>query len=421
MSSHLLADLDSFYQQQPSTVDGKTHDIEEDWGDFQESRNSESKYNFGIDEEFSRDNQASTRYSNGTNLLYDAVEELGVQNNSQKLLTESARPITPAIRREDSTSLTSATINSKAANKTKGENDLLIFNTAGSETSQNLSRASKPIQKPESSPKTTLALREEEEWEDFALTPAVSKTLEVNALVNLNRKDDVKSQSQLNISEQEIPPNNVPPPAFILTLFLQVMSQCKSELLRLKASCKGLSSHVEDPGDAEFLRAYVETARVLARVIAGRKLRWKRDQLLSQGMKIGPASTKRATGMKVASIDKAEMGKEEKEVLDTVELWREQLGRLRTVVAGFTSNGFDKIGTIPDIRPNIPVKVLNENEGGISSTRSCALCGLKRNERVSKVDVSVHDSFGEWWIETTSMHRTCKYFWQSHKSKLQTN
>ena len=419
MSSNLLADLDSFYRQQSSTVDGKTHDNEEeDWGDFQESQTFTSERHSSIGGELFHNNQVLSCKPRNADLLYDAVDELEDLRNSRKPPAEPARSKVSILYTEDRTSPNSIEHYDRTTNKEELNNDLLV---STSKTPPNLSKATSTVTKPGSTPKSVNLLGGEEEWDDFAITPAVQKASNLTQPVNIKGQNDNISQSQSHVSEPEIPPANVPPPALLLTLFLQVINQHKSELLRLANSSKGQHSQIVDEKDAEFLRAYVETARVLARIIAGRKLRWKRDHLLSQNMKIGPASTKRATGMKLASIDKAEIGKEEKEVLDIVEVWRKEVGRLRAIVTAFTMNGFDKIGAIPDIQPNIPVKVLRENEGGISSIRPCALCGLKRNERINKIDVSVHDSFGEWWNESTSMHRTCKYFWQSHRFKLQTS
>ena len=66
----------------------------------------------------------------------------------------------------------------------------------------------------------------------------------------------------------------------------------------------------------------------------------------------------------------------------------------------------------------MPVKALKSAEGGFTAVHACALCGLKREERVAKVDVGVHDSFGEWWVEGMSMHLLCRNFWEEHKGRL---
>ncbi|TVY35919.1 hypothetical protein LSUB1_G006358 [Lachnellula subtilissima] len=171
---------------------------------------------------------------------------------------------------------------------------------------------------------------------------------------------------------------------------------------------------LSDPSTLTFLRAYLLLATVAARIIAGRKQRWKRDTLLSQAMKIGPSGGK--GGMKLAGVDKAEVVREEREAADVVRVWREQIGRLRSAVA--VANSSIRDGgphlDIPEISENMPVRV---QERGMTAPKPCVVCGLKREERVAKVDVGVEDSFGEWWVEHWG-HRACRNFWLEHEAKL---
>jgi hypothetical protein len=162
---------------------------------------------------------------------------------------------------------------------------------------------------------------------------------------------------------------------------------------------------LSDPNTIDFLRGYLAIAVVVARVIAGRKLRWKRDVHLAQGMRLGPASSRATSGMKLRGIDKSEINKEEREALDVVRAWKDQIGRLRSAVAAANAIKPGCLGPVPDIQEVLPVKVLREAEGGVPAPQQCALCGLKREERVAKVDLAVEDSFGEWWVEQTRMHR----------------
>ena len=418
MSLNVLADLDSFYQQQADRSESKAHENEDDWGDFQGSQClGREKIPSDMGKPFS-DNQVSRGEPNGTGLLFDAVDGLTRGINVRNIPSEPTKFKTSIIPTKGGSCLGPVTEYKKTAKIKEQNNKLPSFNEGGSNITQGLTNATEITAKQSFSSKAVESPGDEEEWSDFTLTPVVRETSKAKEFTN---STSISLQSQYETYEQEVPPTNIPPPALILTILLQVISESKNELLQLTNSCKEQNSHENCAEDADFLRAYVEIGRVLARVIAGRKLRWKRDQILSQGMKIGPASVKRVSGMKLAGIDKAEMGREEKEVLDIVEAWREQLGRLRITIAAFGKSGFDKIGIIPEIQLNIPVKSLKETEGGLSSKRPCALCGLKRNERVHRVDVNVHDSFGEWWIESMNMHRTCKFFWQSHKSKLQSS
>ena len=156
---------------------------------------------------------------------------------------------------------------------------------------------------------------------------------------------------------------------------------------------------------------------------SSRKLRWKRDQYLSQGMRIGPAAAGgKSSGMKLAGVDKSETAKEDREVLDALRLWKAQIGKLRSAVAAassITPDGESRLPPVPEISEStMPVRTVKAVEGGVTAAHACALCGLKREERVAKVDVEVNDSFGEWWVEGMNMHLVCRNFWEEHKGKL---
>ncbi|OMP87108.1 hypothetical protein BK809_0007194 [Diplodia seriata] len=219
-----------------------------------------------------------------------------------------------------------------------------------------------------------------------------------------------------------LPPTNVPPPALLLTLFPVIFASAHASFFRPLAT---QPSHVRpkilaDQGVVRFLRGYLTVGSVAARVIAGRKLRWKRDTFLAQGMSIGQAGKAGAGGMKLQSIDRTESTKEDREAADVVKAWKDQIGRLRSVVAQV--NGKDdrgrSVGAIPELTETMPIRIAKESEGAIPSVKPCALCGLKRNERIGKVDVDVEDSFGEWWVEQMSMHRACRNFWEEQKNNL---
>ena len=120
--------------------------------------------------------------------------------------------------------------------------------------------------------------------------------------------------------------------------------------------------------------------------------------------------------MKLAGVDKAEIIREDREALDLVRVWKEQLGRLKSAVAVANTSLQDVSAhlVIPEIGDIMLVKA---QEGGMVAPKQCLICGLKREERVAKVDVGVEDSFGEWWSEHWG-HRTCRNFWVEHESKL---
>ena len=122
--------------------------------------------------------------------------------------------------------------------------------------------------------------------------------------------------------------------------------------------------------------------------------------------------------MKLTGVDKSEAAKEDREVLDAVRQWRSVVGKLRSAVSGANVKTTTKLPPIPEISEQMPVKVLKITEGGIVASHACALCGLRREERVSKVDEGVDDSFGEWWVQGMNMHLLCKNFWDSHSEQM---
>ncbi len=135
-------------------------------------------------------------------------------------------------------------------------------------------------------------------------------------------------------------------------------------------------------------------------------------------MKIGSAQGSKLSGMKLTGIDKGENLKEEREVADVVRIWKEQLGKLRSAVAAANAGGASPpLGVIPEIAGTLPVRVGKVAEGAFVAEKACVLCGLKREERVEKVDVSVEDTFGEWWVEYWG-HAACHNFWEEHKDEL---
>jgi hypothetical protein len=249
---------------------------------------------------------------------------------------------------------------------------------------------------------------EDDEWDAWD---------EINSSVTPETLDDkvVKlsiSTEEPAVAKDQPPPTNIPPPAVILPMFPTIFSSVETDFFKPLAtqSQTARESIYRDAQTIQFLKAYLFLATVCARVIAGRKSRWKRDTLLSQSMRIGPASSGKLAGMKVTSLDRAEVAKEDREVADLLRAWQIHVGRLRAAVAEVKRVCGTDLGAVPDIREVMPIRMANELEGGVRSTKPCALCGLKREERVDKVDFEVQDSFGEWWIHNANMHRgNCGY------------
>jgi hypothetical protein len=205
----------------------------------------------------------------------------------------------------------------------------------------------------------------------------------------------------------ELPPTNVPPPGVLLSLFPSLFSDAQEKLFKPMAAqtLPMRNKLMAEPTTITYLQGYLMLANVAAHIIAGRKLRWKRDQHLSQGMRIGPASSRATSGMKLTGIDKGENLKEEREAADVVRIWKDQIGRLRHVVSGANQIKAGTLGVVPDLQETMPVKALKQSEGGIPARQPCMMCGLKREERVTAADMAIDDSFGEWWIDQVNMHR----------------
>ncbi|GIZ39277.1 hypothetical protein CKM354_000266600 [Cercospora kikuchii] len=270
--------------------------------------------------------------------------------------------------------------------------------------------------------------REDDAWDDFDATEPVTAPALVPAhsgtRPNPSPNSTILTSTSVKSTDQNgVPPTNVPPPIILLSAFTSIFSSAQ-EALFAPLSKLDLSSRAQllaHPATHQFLTSYLKSAIVLAHIIAGRKFRWKRDQILAQSMRIGPSAAGGKGGMKLTSIDKSEVGKEDREVLDVVQKWKGQVGKLRTAVttaSGTPQTGKDKLPSVPEIAETMPVKTLKATEGGFVAPHACALCGLKREERVAKVDSDVNDSFGEWWVDNMSMHVTCRDWWHEYRNKL---
>lgn len=211
--------------------------------------------------------------------------------------------------------------------------------------------------------------------------------------------------------DDDPPPTNVPPPSVILSAFPNLFSSASAFFKPISGHSASIKQQVlSNPKAIHFLQGYILLATTAARVIAGRKHRWHRDKILAKSMSISAAGSK---GMKLAGVDKTQSAREDREAADVVAVWREYVGRLRSAVAAANTEGNLSL-KVPELSENMPVQTAKMVPTG---PKPCIICGLKREERVSKVDYDIEDSFGEWWVEHWG-HRACKNFWVEHEQKL---
>ena len=216
------------------------------------------------------------------------------------------------------------------------------------------------------------------------------------------------------------PPSNIPPPSILLLLISSVFQSMSSEFKNYNLQAE-LFSSTSSPVDQKLmtnLRRKLAIIRASARIIAGRKLRWGRDAHLSQSMKIGPAQGGRAGGMKLTVLDRSETRREDREAEEAIRIWKQQIGAVRALLVAIRTQEPDHTLAIPELAEKMPIRFAKLSEGGLVASKSCFLCGLKRDERVEKVDIRVEDSFGEWWIDHWG-HFDCVTFWQEQKDKLE--
>lgn len=123
--------------------------------------------------------------------------------------------------------------------------------------------------------------------------------------------------------------------------------------------------------------------------------------------------------MKLVGVDKAESWREDQEVAETLQVWKQQVGPLRSTVAALNGQmSASERFKIPEIAEHMSIRQGKPSEGVATAPKCCFLCGIRRDERVAKVDVDVEDSFGEFWVEHWG-HIDCVEFWKNHKDFLQ--
>lgn len=253
----------------------------------------------------------------------------------------------------------------------------------------------------------------DEEWEPFEYAEAEASAQNTHATQIPTQSSMAGTMSKLNSSPRRPPvgettpavplqderrPVNIPPPAILL----QVLPTVFENLVDISRT----------HGPARSCKAMLQVYAVTSHIIAGRGLRWKRDSILSQNNKIGPAAAGgKGGGMKLTAVDKTESLKEEREVADVVEAWARYAHVFNSTLhkAGFRR----PLMTLSERTRPRPVK----EPGVLTSQYACALCGLKRDERVVETDINVDDLFSEFWVEYWG-HRDCKDFWQKYQALL---
>lgn len=238
--------------------------------------------------------------------------------------------------------------------------------------------------------------------------------------VNFSLRTAQAAQEQVpKVSHQEPPPSNVPPPSILLLLIIGIFQFMLVDVKNMVAEANPSTDPNSwlDQQSIDKINKRFSIARAAARIIAGRRLRWRRDSRLSQSMKIGPANSGRSGGMKLTGLDRTENRREDGEVEEAVRTWKQQMGSLRAVVATANSRQPSLQFLIPEISEKMVIRTGKASEGAMFAPSCCFLCGLKREERVEKVDVQVEDSFGEWWTDHWG-HVDCRVFWEEQKESL---
>ncbi|KAL4962326.1 uncharacterized protein BDV14DRAFT_109901 [Aspergillus stella-maris] len=272
-------------------------------------------------------------------------------------------------------------------------------------------------------PRQPLPVEEDsfEDWGDFTDGPVETSkpkaTEPQRAPSNNGQAQAPKATSQARGMQQalkptaqsrpkdHVRPTNIPPPSILLELFPQLFERLRQEGTEAKRN-----SQERDALDSVAL-SIICTLKAVARVVAGRTLRWKRDAILSQSMRIGPAHAGKAGGMKLNTVNKNEDIKEKQEAVDVLNLWRDRAAVFNSVIQAAGRR------PVQVIAENTRVTTATASQGAIKASHACALCGLKRDERVPKLDENVEDSFGEWWTEHWG-HTECRSFWEDNSGLL---
>lgn len=270
-------------------------------------------------------------------------------------------------------------------------------------------KAKPNTKKPTASRKITTAPKEPEwddefeDWGDFSDGPAPKAPQQATSKPKPSTPSPLSFTSSTPTSPPTVRPTNIPPPSVLLSLLIDIINKLKEDALQARSS----------PSTKEETVLRIQTTlATAARIIAGRTLRWKRDSILSQSMRIGPA--RKQGGMKLNTVNKHEDVKESQDAVEVLSLWRERSAIFNSVVQSVGQK------PVPVVADPAVLKVITArvDEGAIKASHACALCALKRDERVLRIDEGdVNDSFGEWWTEHWG-HTGCRIFWEKNKELL---
>jgi hypothetical protein len=270
-------------------------------------------------------------------------------------------------------------------------------------------------------PPQVLALDDdlEEDWDDFSYPSDSKKSWPTTNMARFDSTGSDQSKDTSNAATGAIPPTNVPPPSILLKLLSSIVQDLPKQLGSLATeSSKPLKAQ------EETLQRCMSVLRAAARISAGRKLRWKRDTHLAQSMSIGMAGSKTG-GMKLAGVDKGEAAREDREAAELAMTWQRSAGAIRTAVAKASSNISAAQKKPPVVMPAFSnqaasastLRAAKPEDGGIKAPKCCVICGIRREERLEKVDVEVWDQFGEWWVEHWG-HKDCQLLWKYYEEQL---
>ena len=369
------------------------------WGDFETAEPSPAPKSAGparSSNEMTAGIQGPYKDSDTLSRDFDLLESLSIEDKKPPPPPPTTTPTTTTAAAATKTTKTQAT---KAPSR-KGPTP--------NQRKRNLATPARPPDPPEEDSFG--------DWGDFIDGPSTqAPTSAKPASSKMSSKPQPAPESAFpgassKIIEERVPasqvrPTNIPPPSVLLELFPRVMDQLRQQAMQTR----------KNPQQKEALEAAASSTLIIlktaARVIAGRTLRWKRDAILSQSMRIGPARSGKPGGMKLSTINKNEDIKEQQQAVDVIAMWRDRAALFSSVVQASGKR------PVPVVAENIRAITASPGQGALKASHACALCGLKRDERLPKVDEGVEDSFGEWWTDHWG-HTDCRDFWGANSKFL---